>query len=166
MIYFLFAGQTVALPTQQGVFVRSTPALGQVHTSQSGATWQMESGPNGPLLSNPHQNSMDPSTVHTTLQSGPAQGPNQPGGQKMHYAPIPAPPNPPEHPTTEQERQQQFQYEQWLYRQERVLDMQLKGVEGEVHKLRKQKKVGFITDKFLYCNMQHLLVIDERLIHI
>jgi hypothetical protein len=75
---------------------------------------------------------------------------------------IQAPPNPPEHPTTEQERQMQIQYEQWIYAQTQVLGLHLKCFETEVTKLRKTKKVRLnnklklkkdckITDPFFFC---------------
>jgi hypothetical protein len=66
------------------------------------------------------------------------------GGGRIPNFPMPtmpAPPLPPEHPVTEQERQVQIQYEQWLYHHQQVLSMQLKYFDTEVTKLRKGKKV-------------------------
>jgi hypothetical protein len=54
---------------------------------------------------------------------------------------LPPPPNPPEHPATEQERQMQIKYEQWLFSHQQVLAMHLKCFETEVNKIRKTKKV-------------------------
>ncbi|KAG8236511.1 hypothetical protein J437_LFUL012797 [Ladona fulva] len=51
-----------------------------------------------------------------------------------------APPLPPEHPVTEQDRQAQAQYEQWLNQQQQAVNSQLKYYETEVNKLRKAKK--------------------------
>ncbi|XP_043479344.1 histone-lysine N-methyltransferase 2C-like isoform X5 [Leptopilina heterotoma] len=53
---------------------------------------------------------------------------------------LPAPPAPPENIITEQDRQVQLQYEQWLNHQNQILGQQLKFYETEVQKLRKLKK--------------------------
>lgn len=53
---------------------------------------------------------------------------------------LPAPPLPPEHIVTEQDRQTQIHYEQWLNHQNQILTQQLKYYETEVQKLRKIKK--------------------------
>lgn len=54
---------------------------------------------------------------------------------------LPAPPLPPEHIVSEQDRQTQQQYEQWLHQQNSILTQQLKFYETEVQKLRKVRKV-------------------------
>lgn len=54
---------------------------------------------------------------------------------------LPAPPLPPEHIVTEQDKQAQMVYEQWLNHQNAALTQQLKYYETEVQKLRKMKKV-------------------------
>lgn len=54
---------------------------------------------------------------------------------------LPAPPLPPEHIVTEQDKQTQLVYEQWLKHQNIVLGQQLKFYETEVQKLRKMRKV-------------------------
>jgi len=85
--------------------------------------------------------------LHPAIAQQQIGGPNmsnQGGAPRVQNFPmpsIPAPPTPPEHPTTDAERQMQLQYEQWLYHQQHVLSMQLKYFEAEVHKLRKVKKV-------------------------
>lgn len=53
---------------------------------------------------------------------------------------LPAPPLPPEHIVSEQDRQTQLHYEQWLNHQNSVLSQQLKFYETEVQKLRKIRK--------------------------
>ncbi|KAG5897188.1 hypothetical protein JTB14_022544 [Gonioctena quinquepunctata] len=53
---------------------------------------------------------------------------------------IPAPPLPPEHIITEQDKQTQMMYEQWLNHQNQVLGQQLRYYETEVQKLRKSRK--------------------------
>lgn len=54
---------------------------------------------------------------------------------------LAAPPLPPEHIVTEQDKQTQIAYEHWLNQQNVVLGQQLKFYEGEVQKLRKIRKV-------------------------
>lgn len=54
---------------------------------------------------------------------------------------LPAPPLPPENIVTEQDRQAQIVYEQWLNNQNAILSQQLKYYETEVQKLRKMRKV-------------------------
>lgn len=54
---------------------------------------------------------------------------------------MPAPPLPPEHIVTEQDRQTQLHYENWLHHQNSILTQQLKYYETEVQKLRKIRKV-------------------------
>lgn len=63
---------------------------------------------------------------------------------------LPAPPLPPEHIVTEQDRQIQLHYEQWLNHQNAVLTQQLKYYETEVQKLRKIRKVGTHTTYDFY----------------
>lgn len=58
---------------------------------------------------------------------------------------VAAPPLPPEHIITEQDKQTQIAYEQWLNHQNIVLGQQLKFYEGEVQKLRKMRKVYMCT---------------------
>lgn len=58
---------------------------------------------------------------------------------------LPAPPLPPEHIVTEQDKQAQMVYEQWLKHQNIVLGQQLKFYETEVQKLRKMRKVSVTT---------------------
>jgi hypothetical protein len=55
---------------------------------------------------------------------------------------LPAPPLPPENITTEQDRQTQLHYEQWLSHQNQIVSSQLKYYETEVSKLRKMRKVS------------------------
>jgi len=55
---------------------------------------------------------------------------------------LPAPPLPPENITTEQDRQTQIHYEQWLNHQNQIVTSQLKYYETEVNKLRKMRKVS------------------------
>jgi len=54
---------------------------------------------------------------------------------------LPPPPVPSDHGSTDQDRQIQVQYEQWLYHQQQILNFHLKHFDGEVAKLRKTKKV-------------------------
>lgn len=54
---------------------------------------------------------------------------------------MPAPPIPPENIVTEQDKQAQMLYEQWLTHQNNVLSQQLHYYETEVQKLRKSRKV-------------------------
>lgn len=61
---------------------------------------------------------------------------------------LPAPPLPPEHIVTEQDKQVQIVYEQWLNHQNAALTQQLKYYETEVQKLRKIRKVFFIIYTF------------------
>ena len=56
---------------------------------------------------------------------------------------LPAPPLPPENITTEQDRQTQIHYEQWLNHQNQIVTSQLKYYETEVSKLRKMRKVSY-----------------------
>lgn len=58
---------------------------------------------------------------------------------------MPAPPLPPEHIKTEQDRQTQLHYEQWLNHQNSILTQQLKYYETEVQKLRKIRKVRCVS---------------------
>lgn len=79
-----------------------------------------------------------------TVQPGPvtpveASAPRTP---TFTAALLPAPPLPPEHIVTEQDRQTQQQYERWLHHQNNILSQQLKFYETEVQKLRKIRKVG------------------------
>lgn len=53
---------------------------------------------------------------------------------------MPAPPIPPENIVTEQDKQAQMLYEQWLNHQNNVLSQQLHYYETEVQKLRKSRK--------------------------
>jgi histone-lysine N-methyltransferase MLL3 len=55
---------------------------------------------------------------------------------------LPAPPLPPENIMTEQDRQTQIHYEQWLNHQNQIVSSQLKYYETEVSKLRKIRKVS------------------------
>ena len=55
---------------------------------------------------------------------------------------LPAPPTPPEHIVTEQDRQIQSRYEEWLRNQQQILTTQLQYYEPEVYKLRKGKTVS------------------------
>lgn len=55
---------------------------------------------------------------------------------------IPAPPIPPENIVTDQDKQAQILYEQWLNHQNNVLSQQLRYYETEVQKLRKSRKVS------------------------
>lgn len=66
---------------------------------------------------------------------------------------LPTPPLPPEHIVTEQDKQTQLVYEQWLKHQNIVLGQQLKFYETEVQKLRKIRKVGVENDcvSVLFC---------------
>jgi histone-lysine N-methyltransferase MLL3 len=61
---------------------------------------------------------------------------------------LPAPPLPPENIVTEQDRQTQIHYEQWLNHQNQIVTSQLKYYETEVSKLRKIRKVS--SPKSLY----------------
>lgn len=54
---------------------------------------------------------------------------------------MPAPPLPPENIITEQDKQVQNVYEQWLNHQNNILTQQLRYYETEVQKLRKSRKV-------------------------
>lgn len=58
---------------------------------------------------------------------------------------LPAPPLPPEHVVTEQDKQAQLVYEQWLKHQSGALNQQLKFYETEVQKLRKMRKVSCLN---------------------
>ncbi|XP_024080404.1 histone-lysine N-methyltransferase 2D-like isoform X6 [Cimex lectularius] len=60
--------------------------------------------------------------------------------QLLNIPVQPAPPAPPECIVTEQDRQTQMQYEQWLQTNNIVLTQQLKYYESEVQKLRKVRK--------------------------
>lgn len=55
---------------------------------------------------------------------------------------LPAPQLPPENIVTEQDKQTQIVYENWLNHQNNVLTQQLKYYETEVQKLRKSRKVS------------------------
>lgn len=55
----------------------------------------------------------------------------------------PAPPLPPENIVTEQDKQAQILYEQWLKQQNNILTQQLRYYETEVQKLRKIRKVFY-----------------------
>jgi hypothetical protein len=61
---------------------------------------------------------------------------------------MPAPAEPPEKILTEQDRQAQQQYEQWLEQQNVVVEQQKKHYEAEVAKLRKIRKVFFYRTCF------------------
>jgi len=119
------------------------------HHSVTGAEWQLDDGSMRRPDMQPVQidNSLN---VRGVVHSQPPNNVNPTGNPTIqqnripNFPPLqslPPPPNPPEHPATEQERQMQIQYEQWLYSQQQVLTMHLKCYETEVHKLRKIKKV-------------------------
>ncbi len=60
----------------------------------------------------------------------------------FYNAPVlQAPPEPPENVVTEQDRQDQQRYEQWLEQQNSILEQQKKHYESEINKLRKSRKV-------------------------
>lgn len=65
---------------------------------------------------------------------------------------IPAPPIPPENIVTEQDKQAQMLYEQWLNHQNNVLSQQLRYYETEVQKLRKSRKVRMSVCKVINSN--------------
>lgn len=80
------------------------------------------------------------------IQPAPAPAPPPPEPARVpvfNTALLPAPPLPPEHIVTEQDRQTQVFYEQWLNHQNGILSQQLKFYETEVQKLRKIRKVCF-----------------------
>lgn len=56
---------------------------------------------------------------------------------------MPAPPIPPENIVTEQDKQAQMLYEQWLNHQNNILSQQLQYYDTEVQKLRKSRKVSY-----------------------
>lgn len=60
---------------------------------------------------------------------------------------LPAPQLPPENIITEQDKQTQIVYENWLNHQNNVLTQQLKYYETEVQKLRKSRKVSCVLRK-------------------
>lgn len=62
---------------------------------------------------------------------------------------LPAPPLPPESISTDQDRQAQLVYEQWLNNQNTILSQQLQHYETEVQKLRKMRKVCIISQSTL-----------------
>ncbi|KAF5285410.1 hypothetical protein FQA39_LY16664 [Lamprigera yunnana] len=65
---------------------------------------------------------------------------SQPQIPTFNISPLPAPPLPPENIVTEQDKQCQIVYEQWLNNQNTILSQQLKYYETEVQKLRKIRK--------------------------
>lgn len=65
---------------------------------------------------------------------------------------MPAPPLPPENIVTEQDKQSQLLYEQWLNHQNNVLTQQLRYYETEVQKLRKSRKVRIFDMHRFGCN--------------
>lgn len=106
--------------------------------------WQMDNqmmmrGPDPPHLEQTQHVGPHPSASH--LPPGPSTGASAAANIARLPMHLTAPPTPPEHPTNEQERQLQIQYEQWLHGQQHVLSVHLKCFETEVNKLRKIKKV-------------------------
>ncbi|XP_021938167.1 histone-lysine N-methyltransferase 2D-like [Zootermopsis nevadensis] len=94
--------------------------------------WQ--SGPSSGLDSK-----MGPSGVLVRQQSTPGEA--TAGRVPLFNAPhLPTPPLPPENIMTEQDRQTQLHYEQWLNHQNQIVSSQLKYYETEVSKLRKIRK--------------------------
>lgn len=117
----------------------------QVNSTGGSGEWQVEGSD---MMAN-RRNMNPPSGEHSGIPLHPALA--QAGGQstttpgRVPVFPtqsLPAPPTPPEHPVTEQDRQMQVRYEEWLQHQQHILSMQLKFYEPEVYKLRKGKKVS------------------------
>lgn len=78
--------------------------------------------------------------IHPAIsQAMPNNNSNSP--MRIQMPLLPAPPVPPDHPTNDQERQMQIQYEQWICHQQQILYLQQKYYDEEVSKLRKIKKV-------------------------
>lgn len=61
---------------------------------------------------------------------------------------LPAPPEPPDTITTEQDRLDQQRYELWLVKQNEIVEEQKKHYESEIAKLRKSRKVNFLLKNF------------------
>ncbi|CAG7629500.1 unnamed protein product [Allacma fusca] len=126
-------------PAQPGKFNRGIPQLNQ----STGSDWQVESDNVIVNRRNLNQNvEHSPIPLHPALAQSSGSNLSAPPNRVASFPmpSLPAPPTPPEHPATEQERQMQIQYEQWLYHQQNILSTQLKYFEGEVNKLRKGKK--------------------------
>ncbi|KAJ9589925.1 hypothetical protein L9F63_016948, partial [Diploptera punctata] len=86
---------------------------------------------------------LGPSGIIVRQQSAPGLPQGEPTVRPiaLFNAPVlPAPSLPPENIMTEQDRQTQQQYEQWLNHQNQILTSQLKYYETEVSKLRKHRK--------------------------
>ncbi|XP_068205977.1 histone-lysine N-methyltransferase 2C-like isoform X15 [Palaemon carinicauda] len=69
---------------------------------------------------------------------------------------IPPPPQPPDNPHTEADRQTQIQYEQWLTQQHNCIVSQQRYYEAEITKLRKQRKSLNSRQRTLKKNGQEL----------
>lgn len=84
----------------------------------------------------------------------------QPKVQLFNANLLPAPPLPPENIVTEQDKQTQIVYEQWLNHQNNVLTQQLRYYETEVQKLRKLRKVCWkekIEIKFFFTSVKTMV---------
>ena len=69
---------------------------------------------------------------------------------------LPPPPQPPDNPQTESERQQQVAYETWLAKQNNIIASQQRYFETEITKLRKQRKSLNSRQRTLKKNGQEL----------
>ncbi|CAG2053009.1 unnamed protein product [Timema podura] len=95
---------------------------------QPGVVMENKMGPTGVVARHP-STTRPPPQVNTVAQI------------PLFNAPVlPAPQLPPENIETEQDRQIQLQYEQWLNNQNQIVTQQLKYYETEINKLRKARK--------------------------
>lgn len=128
-------------PTVAGGRVGGMRAVGGC---QQGQEWQIDNQMGNRVPEPPHPDQQQQHLgSHPLPPALPPQGTSALANISRLPVHLTAPPAPPEHPTTEQERQMQIQYEQWLYGQQQVLTVHLKCFETEVNKLRKVKKVRF-----------------------
>ncbi|XP_031333016.1 histone-lysine N-methyltransferase 2C-like isoform X3 [Photinus pyralis] len=108
--------------------------------------------PNNSTIAAAHQSNQsfsNPTDGMNRWQQSPTQNTSAPPPPSAEAPPqiptfnvslLPAPPLPPETIVTEQDKQSQIVYEQWLNNQNTILSQQLKYYETEVQKLRKIRK--------------------------
>ncbi|KAJ8921946.1 hypothetical protein NQ315_008580 [Exocentrus adspersus] len=127
--------------------VESEPALLSDHDFERLKADVFNSGPVGPNTPNQGNGSAPTPQSWQQNQSRPVPTPTPQVAteittrvQMFNANLAPAPPLPPENIVTEQDKQSQLLYEQWLNHQNNVLTQQLRYYETEVQKLRKSRK--------------------------
>ncbi|CAG0917826.1 unnamed protein product [Notodromas monacha] len=74
----------------------------------------------------------------------------------FHLTPLPAPQQPPATIDSEENRQKQIEYEQWLHKNQQILSMQLSHYQSEVERFRKVRKTLISRQRQLRKNNMEL----------